>query len=331
MRSISVAAGVILLVGLGMLTVWPGALPWNGTNLPAERRTTVPNPPAKPNQLVIDAAIATRLLTSFDDTSRNRSYATAQMRDELNAVRAKTTNLVAMHAARAANEMASLPFASKVVVANGRDYFDDHNRTWTLFDHALAGTGQTLDNAKTEIVHLRSVHMGDVKNAERPFWQAVRVGNVPEPPPVSMSTAEHLDSSNVFKQKIFKGLSRHMSTAFPNVFKKSSMNLAKKQFAKLPAAAFDGPLPVAESALLMWGLYDVATEAGALHGIAQREIAAAISSEANAIVNVWHARELSDVSNRQQVDHGKLCQALAQALNTLLFPSKGTEIAKRCR
>jgi len=127
-----------------------------------------------------------------------------------------------------------------------------------------------------------------------------------------------------------KQVSSRLRSRFPKVIQTASVKLGKKQAVKAPAAAFDGPLPFVESALLIWGLYDIAVGTAELRSDAQKEIAKTIALESNAIVLEADNRTAKQVLRAEALAHLQRCKGLDNALSGLLFPAREAELAQRC-
>ena len=226
--------------------------------------------------------------------------------------------------------MVSLPFASELAWETGSDYFNEDNRHWTLFDHALAATGETLEKADSAFAGQQSAHARQLQLDESRYWATMKSHDVAAPPTVARPEARFKFLQADVKPRIMKQVSAHLRTKFPKVIQEASIKLGKKQAVKAPAAAFDGPFPFVETALLIWGVYDVGVGAAELRSNAQKEVAKIIRMESNAIGLEADKHTTKQILRAEELAHLQRCKALNKALSGLIFPKREAELAQRC-
>lgn len=330
MKTALIIAFLVTLVAVALAALGPSDAPVVTEERAGGQSKLTTESPKNSAQVALDGAIAGRLLSSFDDTASKRGRAQASILNQLEAVRANTAKNIAPQAARAAETMVSVPFVGKLVWANGRDYFDDHNRAWTLFDHALGGIGETLDQSDKAFSRHRNAYEKRLQHDQSEYMATLK--SRPNAGPANANLLPLRPQAGLLnvKPRIMRQISKRLREKFPDAARRAASKLGKKQITKAPSAALDGPFPIVETALVVWGLYDVGDGAAALRREARTEVATTIAREGNAIATDRFNHLRSELTSAEKLARIERCKSLRAALSGLIFSAKGSEFAKRC-
>ncbi len=162
-------------------------------------------------------------------------------------------------------------FIPRVGLAYGLDLISDDNRVWTLFDEALGpGMDHEIDSADAgysrQLDHHRQGLMGDQLRFGASIDRAMpsqSQGKIGPISPRGTKVKKPLGALN-YRERIIASISSGLQKRYPGVLKHAAAKLGMKQAKRLPGAAIDGPLPVIELGLILWGLYDIAGSAASV-------------------------------------------------------------------
>ena len=114
------------------------------------------------------------------------------------------------------------------------------------------------------------------------------------------------------------------------MLKHGIVKLGIKEVARAPAAAVDGPIPIMETGLVLWGLYDVVGSAASAWTAAEREIAAAAVDEVDGLALGQLKAAAQQLYAAEEEGRAARCVALAAALKPLAVARAAQDYERRC-
>ena len=115
------------------------------------------------------------------------------------------------------------------------------------------------------------------------------------------------------------------------MLKRGAVKFGIKEVARAPAAAVDGPIPVVETGLILWGLYDAVGSAASAWTAAEREIAAAAVEEVDGVAHGQLDAAAQQLFAAEEEGRAARCAALAAALKPLAVARAAQDYGQRCR
>lgn len=320
-----VAAGVMTFITKGSSTdrTAPGGRKGNHASKPKADTTLA--------KAAADSVIATGILSSFDNTEGARARTNRKALNELTAITKNTNSMLDTRSRMAAERMTRVSFAGKLGYASARDYFDDQKRVGRLFDQALgAEVNDSIQRADRAYANQHSSFTRALNRDQQGFGVAMkrrnvvgRLSNFSVKPSAVLKPSE-------FRPRVLSAIERGLRARFPGIIRKAAAKLGMKEIARAPGAALDGPLPFIETALVIWGLYDIGEGAMGLVTSATNEIASSISGEAKSIVSTRHGQVSNALIESEKLAKRERCHVLSAGLGRLLYPAKELEFTKRC-
>lgn len=320
-----IAVGVMTLITYGSST---------DRRAPGEGRVNDALKPGTKKALAnaaVDSAIALGILSSFDNTEKARARTSRKALNELKAITKNTNSMLDTRARMAAERMTKLSFGSKLGWASARDYIDDQKRVGSLFDQALGvELDETMQHANKGYASQHSSFAQALNRDQEGFGARMRARSVVAPLSHFSAKPVPVFRPSEFRPRILSAVGRGLRTRFPGIIRKASMRVGMKELARAPGAALDGPVPLVDTALLIWGLYDIGDGAVGLVSSAKREIASSISIEAKSIVSHRHKQVSDALIESEKLAKSERCHILSTGLGPLLYPAKKLEFTKRC-
>ena len=282
-------------------------------------------------KLAVDGAIAGVLLSSFDNTEGARARTNRQTVNELRAINKNTDTILDLRARQAAERMTKLSFGSRLGWAGARDYIDDQKRVGSLFDQALGvELDETMQHANKGYASEHSSFAQALNRDQQGFGARMKARGVVAPLSHFSAKPSPVFRPSEFRPRILSAIARGLRTRFPGIIRKASTKVGMKELARAPGAALDGPVPLVDTALLIWGLYDIGDGAVGLVSSAKNEIASSISTEAKSIVSNRHKQVSDALIESEKLAKSERCHILSTGLGPLLYPAKKLEFTKRC-
>lgn len=332
----------LLLIAGTLIILLVVAISWNDTlgaqDGSAENGVAQHEPTeASLGEVALDAAVLSSLLAAFDKTELVRSHAIHKTRTDLKAIRINTGRLARREAPRLAQRMLHPTMIPRLGYAYGMDVFTEGDRVWTLFDEAM-GPGMVhiaeidADSYAKQLTH----HRRDLLTSQAQF--GAKINSAVEPlgrkhatsvPALSNKGLMTPERSRTQK-RILTAIWTRLRTRYPNMLRRGAVKFGIKEAKRVPGAAIDGPLPIVETGLIMWGLYDVAGTAASGWRAAHREIADATIAEADRAAQSRLESAAQQFYAIEKEGRVARCAALAASMELLSRGDKAQEYERRC-
>lgn len=132
------------------------------------------------------------------------------------------------------------------------------------------------------------------------------------------------------QKRILTAIWTRLRTTYPDMLRRGAVKLGIQEAKRVPGAAIDGPLPIVETGLIMWGLYDVAGSAASGWRAAQREIADATIAEADRAAQSQLESAAQQFYAIEKEGRVARCAALAASMESLSRGDQAQEYERRC-
>lgn len=287
-------------------------------------------------QVALNAAVVASLLQAFDDSEIARRHAIKKTRQDLKSIRINTGLLARREAPRLANRLTHPTMLPRLGFAYGMDLIAYENRVWTLFDEALGpGMANIIDNDADSYSKQLTHHQHDLINSQARFGAKLNHAIKPLAPVASVSVPRLSDSNfnsahrSGVQRRVLASIWSRLRTRYPAMLRRGAKKLGIKEAKRATVAAIDGPVPIIETGLILWGLYDVLGSAASAWRAAQTQITAAAIAEADGLAQRQLQAAAQQLFVAEQAGRGARCVALAAALKPLAGHSI-QEYERRC-
>ena len=288
-------------------------------------------------QAALTAAAFTAVIKAFDDTDIVRNRAIRKARQELKSIRINTAQLASNEATRVAGRLAQPSMIPRLGYAYGMDLITEGDRVWTLFDEAMGpGMERVVENDAARYSKQLRVHRRELLKAQDRFGTEL---NHAVAPLGSRNMAALSPVSNKFppftlepkiQRRVLAAIWSRLRSRFPGALKRGAVKLGMKEVARAPGAAIDGPIPIVETGLVLWGIYDAVGSAAWAWTAARHQIAYAAADEVNGVAQSQLKAAAEQLFAAEKEGRDARCAALAAALKPLAVASKDQEYARRC-
>jgi hypothetical protein len=217
------------------------------------------------------------------------------------------------------------------------DVFAEGDRVWTLFDEAMGpGMAHIAENDANSYAKQLNHHRSDLLTTQAQF--GAKINSAVEPlgrehfaflPALSNQGLETPERSRTQK-RILTAIWTRLRTRYPDMLRRGAVKLGIKEAKRAPGAAIDGPFPVVETGLILWGLFDVAGSAASGWRAAKSEIADASIAEADSAAQSQLETAAQQFYAIEKESRVARCAALAASLEPLSRGDKVKEYQRRC-
>lgn len=134
----------------------------------------------------------------------------------------------------------------------------------------------------------------------------------------------------LLRRRILSSIAQILKDRVPRVARTAAEGVALKQAKKVPALAFDGPLPIVDAVMTGWGLYDLAQSTSDLKLQVTQEIAAKVIEQLQSAANVQAFNAMNQMNAIAKAASEERCGKLVAIAKQNGFAPSRSEIARRC-